>query len=429
MLGKIPSDETLYSMCARAHARSANTSSKATSGHFLGHSFGAHWPDVFFGLSCLCGRSNGQLHCSLEELGQRTSLGAYLPLFTDQRRSELTQQLSGLGTRPRRRDGGPAWSSFLLRHELRMCPACRARQIRRLGFSYWRWRHQLPGVWVCHEHLIPLHFVPAGCGRRRQWLNPPSSPFAAPLELPGRLVVALAKVSECIAWMARSRRLHPSILSLMFRKRAREAGLCRCATRIRASELYDVIGCSAIGADAFGVPHYGNFSNPNWPHVALREGRRPHPLPWAVLLATCGGVTEMELTKDYYDALTTQPVPDMFRRRAERRIQNAPATLYKILSHPITVSQAARLANMHDAEVRGWLRRDRNLLAHRKTSLEKVKDGAAEMLLSNQSSQGIGVQSIPALVRWAVDYASRSGNSGLRRLADRTNDRQLRLDF
>lgn len=40
---------------------------------------------------------------------------------------------------------------------LRYCPACIDQDVATFGEPYWRRVHQLPGVWVCPEHEVPVH--------------------------------------------------------------------------------------------------------------------------------------------------------------------------------------------------------------------------------------------------------------------------------
>lgn len=41
-------------------------------------------------------------------------------------------------------------------HPLKSCPECMQADLEGHGWAYWRRAHQLPGVWVCPSHGIPL---------------------------------------------------------------------------------------------------------------------------------------------------------------------------------------------------------------------------------------------------------------------------------
>ena len=43
---------------------------------------------------------------------------------------------------------------------LRYCPACRESDLKQYGMSYWRRQHQIPIVWFCADHDVPLLTAP-----------------------------------------------------------------------------------------------------------------------------------------------------------------------------------------------------------------------------------------------------------------------------
>jgi hypothetical protein len=118
----------------------------------------------------------------------------------------------------------------------------------RCGEPLWRRVHQLPGVFVCPDHGMPLHRGPV---RRknlvavfdyhalREWLNPDGRKEEQPGAPEGRL----RWLAEQSLWLLRTvpRRLDPEQLIKRHRARLHEIGMFTAHGRLRAARVTDAL--------------------------------------------------------------------------------------------------------------------------------------------------------------------------------------------
>lgn len=78
----------------------------------------------------------------------------------------------------------------LFEGEIRYCTQCAADDVSRMGFSYWRLTHQLPGVYWCIDHKAALLGISSR--RQRSW-RMPSNHQPSPLSLSDEQVDSLCR--------------------------------------------------------------------------------------------------------------------------------------------------------------------------------------------------------------------------------------------
>ena len=91
-------------------------------------------------------------------------------------------------------------------HIWRWCPQCLKHDQEHIGFTYWRVKHQLPGVFVCSDHRTSLHEVTIPFRRRQSsFFFPDNLPLdisvlrLCPTDVNYDLAIRLSRISEAIS--------------------------------------------------------------------------------------------------------------------------------------------------------------------------------------------------------------------------------------
>ena len=91
-------------------------------------------------------------------------------------------------------------------HIWRWCPQCLKHDHEHIGFTYWRVKHQLPGVFVCSDHRTTLHEVTIPFRRRQStFFFPDNLPLdmeafsLCPTDINYDLAIRLSSISEAIS--------------------------------------------------------------------------------------------------------------------------------------------------------------------------------------------------------------------------------------
>ena len=128
------------------------------------------------------------------------------------------------------------------------CSACAQEDVERCGEALWRRVHQLPGVFVCPDHAMPLRRGPV---RRKnlvavfayhalgEWLDTDAPEEKLPEAPEGRL----QWLAEQSLWLLRAapRRLDPGQLVKRHRARLHEIGMFTAHGRLRAARVTEVL--------------------------------------------------------------------------------------------------------------------------------------------------------------------------------------------
>lgn len=151
------SDELLYSIIARYHVRSGNTSPKIT----LRELFNSATVSAVLDLPCcideLVANMPSFIHLSAEELIMKHTLFPYYAAFLPKGRVKevLTSMKSNFGGDIHTRIGIMA-STIQPPKYIRFCPECNKEDKTQFGEYYWHRQHQAPGMLVCSKHFVPL---------------------------------------------------------------------------------------------------------------------------------------------------------------------------------------------------------------------------------------------------------------------------------
>ena len=281
-LGTLPSwaeGETLYSWACKTHlllGRSSRWSSMALFGSLRAsraHAFPTHVPHF----ARVVGDRLGSVADMLQD---RTIFGAHLSFLDRARRAALLELvLTRNGAHPTAMLGLQA-SKMATAHPLRFCKSCQTHDREWLGYARWKVAHQLPGAWVCLEHMELLVEI-----------NGPTSPW----EMPGDradCVVRSADLMELLALV-----LAAAVSSAAFGLREIDAEGLRRASLRRLCEIEVVANPSRLSDDAleksFSASHIGcwiagqenlkSVMRGGWVVQTLRRARARNPLKWAVI--------------------------------------------------------------------------------------------------------------------------------------------------
>jgi len=163
------SEETVYSWAARYHRLSGNRHAQTTAGHLFGGRFCGFVAEAPSGLPHFASISDSRLGTAEEILSKHTVLPYHL-LFRPAavREQIMTSVLSGRS--------GAAKATLGLRRvgpdcHVKACRICMDCDKEQAGVAYWHAVHQLPGVWFCTRHHVPLSYAfppPA----RYEWILP-----------------------------------------------------------------------------------------------------------------------------------------------------------------------------------------------------------------------------------------------------------------
>ena len=132
-------------------------------------------------------------------------------------------------------------------HPLKSCPECMQADLEGHGWAYWRRAHQLPGVWVCPSHGIPLRVshlkldqvarfawtlpVPA-CGQEVVFLD-----HGAGKSTQGGWLRRLAAQGLALVGMSPGRFADPVRIAQAFRFRMEGIGMLHASGRVRWREV------------------------------------------------------------------------------------------------------------------------------------------------------------------------------------------------
>lgn len=149
-------DETLFSWCSRFHRLAANGQDKNTCLQLFGDARIGSAHDFPARIAVLAARSAGCLGTASDIIRHRTLLPFYLPFKSIEVGNEAVSALCGPGIGHLKYRLGLLTSGVGAAHPLKACPQCICSDLAKHGWAYWKRSHQLPSVWLCPEHLVPL---------------------------------------------------------------------------------------------------------------------------------------------------------------------------------------------------------------------------------------------------------------------------------
>lgn len=146
-------DEILYSILARYHIRSGNTSPKATLKELFNSQTTIATIDLPSNLDYLIKNLQLISNYQIEDLIYKHTLYPfYSPFLPPNRANQVLESMKGdYGGNIHTRAGIMA-SSMTMPKYFRFCPTCLEEDLNKYGESYWHRIHQAPGVLVCPFH-------------------------------------------------------------------------------------------------------------------------------------------------------------------------------------------------------------------------------------------------------------------------------------
>jgi Tn7-like transposition protein D/TniQ len=171
--------ETLFGLCSRYHRISGHGTASATSRRLFGHPRVGTSHDLPGRIDQFVERSSGRLGDPESILRHRTVLGFYLQFLCEERAQQAMSQLTIQGPASLKAQLGWLASRFGTNHPLKACSACMTSDSLRSHICTWHLVHQLPGVWICPTHRLPLvtATVKTYGARRFQWFLPDDDIF------------------------------------------------------------------------------------------------------------------------------------------------------------------------------------------------------------------------------------------------------------
>lgn len=231
-------DELLYSILARYHIRSGNTSFKVTLRELFNVPRNTATADLPCNLDLLVKNLPLFSKHTVEELIQKHTLYPfYAPFLPLERASLVLQSMRSESGSDIHRRAGIMASSVTTPRYFRFCPLCLKEDLQEYGEAYWHRLHQTPGVLVCPVHAIPLSdsIAPIQGFSRHQYCA--ASVQNCPIDVPTKsydssILKKLLLLAKDICWLINSDLPHrePSWFRNQYKALLIERGLASTVT-------------------------------------------------------------------------------------------------------------------------------------------------------------------------------------------------------
>jgi len=167
-------DELLYSILARYHLRSSNTSSKDTLRDLFEYDSAIATIDLPSHLNKLCSNlpAGSKLSCS-EIIDNHTMYPLYAPFLPKKRARKVKKMMLSERGNAIHMSSGIMASGVISKKNLLFCPKCFDEDILMFGEPYWHRVHQIPGVFVCHIHDVILQKLKLDKWNRHKYISLP----------------------------------------------------------------------------------------------------------------------------------------------------------------------------------------------------------------------------------------------------------------
>jgi transposase len=200
-------DESFFSWASRYHVMSGHRLPEQTSLALFGARRWGYQHDFPSPLNAFVGITHGAFGDAKVLASDRTILPFYLAhrdaVITENAYAGIAAPHSGM----LKYRLGILTSRFRANHPLKACPQCMAEDAHRVGAPYWHLKHQLPGVWVCPMHGLPLQTcrTKATGMERFAWVLPAQGLLTKTTTTPlqGEALQRLLKLAElAMSWAA-----------------------------------------------------------------------------------------------------------------------------------------------------------------------------------------------------------------------------------
>jgi hypothetical protein len=283
--------ETLYSLCARAHALSGWPWAKDTSLAMLGHHFGATHVHVPYGMSRLALLLGERFNWSINTRSLHTALGPHLALMSSEEKNLVfcaCTSADGCGFRSLR-----SLHAYLFPpRRLRCCRRC----LRIDAVPIWYSEHQYLGVLVCARHgeLLETTHVPAFGVKR--WLGPLNVAFERKSPIDSEETMStLHRVAVAMSWLGRRGHIELRVIRLMLLQRLQVVPCdvaCRTSFDSRRIAYLEDVSLAILST----FPEFHGVCRPGWLRQLLLGVRVRDPLAWATALAFTGSIASDHLS-------------------------------------------------------------------------------------------------------------------------------------
>jgi len=149
-------NETLYSLVSRHHRLCGDPHPSSTSTRLFGGARRGTQHDFPSGLNYFVDvtkQSYGNCHSII---AKRTILPYFLPFKDKQNAEDAFAAMASPNIGSLKYRLGILTSRFGADHPLKACPKCVVRDRNTYSVAYWHRDHQIPGVWLCSKHNLPL---------------------------------------------------------------------------------------------------------------------------------------------------------------------------------------------------------------------------------------------------------------------------------
>ncbi len=240
-------DETLFSWCSRYHRLAANGPASATCLQLFGHARIGSAHDFPGRIDVLVARCNGALGSAEQVIRDRTLLPFYWPFKPSDLARQSVAAMRGNGIAHLKYRLGLLTSGLGAAHPLKSCPECIKADLESHGWAYWRRGHQLPGVWLCPSHGVPLRVSPLKLDQvaRFAWALPVPAccqevvclDKSAGKSAQGDWLRRLAAQGLALVGMSPGRFADPVRIAQVFRLRMECVGMLHASGRVRWREV------------------------------------------------------------------------------------------------------------------------------------------------------------------------------------------------
>ena len=295
-------DESLFSLISRYHRLSGNLDDRAT----LTELFGKHTLIITSHLPSLIDIFVGNLPAgskvdSQTVIDRYTVFPYYRPFLSERQHSQAIALMKGTTAIGLKTMMGLVPSQTRSsNNSYRYCDQCAARDEELYGQSYWHRAHQLPMVWICHEHGDPLYELdPSWVSLNRHRLFLPTDAkvidCSKRIDIEARhcrLVNDIAILSEEVL-NAQYGPICRKKLRVAYLQLARKLGLVTGNGRLRIQELTawiktKMLDLPDLNEFQFLRPNYSGAYD--WATSLLRKARKStHPLKHLFLIHSLGG--------------------------------------------------------------------------------------------------------------------------------------------
>lgn len=146
-------DEILYSVLARYHVRSGNTSPKVTMKELFNTQGSTATIDMPCNVDSLIKNMPINACYTSEILIENNTLYPfYAPFLPVERAKKILKSMKGNYGGDIHTRAGIMASSIETFQYLRFCPICLSEDVNHFGEPYWHRIHQIPGYYICHKH-------------------------------------------------------------------------------------------------------------------------------------------------------------------------------------------------------------------------------------------------------------------------------------